>query len=237
MTTVRSFHFCSSNRAWALGQHRALVHGVREKLLPAFECIEAEARAFAEQEHERLARRPSWGDGTDMVEVAEEAIERGHERYQDLLFVQGQLQALSVAGLYHLWERTLKEFLVRELRWMETPGKIIRKIRLAGFVELMSILARLDFAVRDQSFFNGLKTVSLIANTCKHGKGPAFKRLAKEAPEFLRGPYQTDSLFLFNRPEPDDLWIDTSKIEELASAIEQFWISMPESLPISENWF
>ena len=235
MTTVRSLHFCSSNRAWALGQHRALVRGVLEKLLPAFECVESEARAFAEAEYERLACRPSWDGDVDMVAVTEEAIERGHERCQDLVFVQGQLQALSIASLYHLCERTLKEFLVRELGWKGTSEKFIQRIRRAGFNKLIGILEKLDFAVCDQSFFNGLETVSLFANTCKHGDGPAFRRLAEKAPEFLCGPYQNGPLFLNTKLEPDDLWIEASKIEELESAIDQFWLSMPEHLPIPEN--
>ena len=235
MTTVRSLHFCSSNRAWALRLHRALVRGLREKLLPAFEDIESEAHVFAEVEYERLGRRPSWDGDVDMVAASEEAIERGHERYQDLVFVQRQFQALSIAGLYHLWERTLKEFLVRELDWKGTSGKFIQGVQRAGFNGLIDILADLDVAVRDQSFFNGLETIRLIANTCKHGDGPTFKRLLDKAPEFLRAPYQNGSLFLFGTPGPDDLWIDASKIEELESAIDQFWLSMPEHLPIPEN--
>jgi hypothetical protein len=34
--------------------------------------------------------------------------------YSDLEFVRRQITGLAVAGLYHLWERLLKEFLVRE---------------------------------------------------------------------------------------------------------------------------
>ena len=91
--------------------------------------------------------------------------------------------------------------------------KFIQGVQRAGFNGLIDILADLDVAVRDQSFFNGLETIRLIANTCKHGDGPTFKRLLDKAPEFLRAPYQNGSLFLFGTPGPDDLWIEASKIE------------------------
>ena len=88
------------------------------------------------------------------------------------------------------------------------------------------------FPVRDQDFFDYLESVSLIANTCKHGDGPSFERLVQKAPELFRGPHQVE--LSFGIPLPDDLWIDAETFSALAHAVEQFWLSMPENLPIPQ---
>jgi hypothetical protein len=131
----RFLHFCSSNRAWALAQHRALAKGMQDKLLPAFSDIESEANAFADWEYKRLSSLPSADDDFDMDEIAETARDRGIERYEDLAFAEGQLRALAIAGLYHLWERTLKELLVRTLGWEGYSKKQIDKIHRSNFHE------------------------------------------------------------------------------------------------------
>lgn len=237
MPASNALHFDTATRAWALGLHEAFVRGVQEKLFPAFDNIEAEAEAFAEQEYERLGCRPGWEGGPDMADIAESASDRGIERYQDLVFVQGQLHALSVAGIYHLWERSLKEFLVRTLGWTGMGPEGALEIQRAGFAKLVETLTELSFAVRDQSFFDNFETVSLIANTCKHGEGPSFERLADKAPELLRGPYPVVLPTPIGVPRPDDLWINAETFAEKAHSIEQFWHAMPEHLPVPAAWY
>jgi hypothetical protein len=47
----------------------------------------------------------------DEEAVAEYAQEYGLSVYTDLEFVRQQVTGLAIAGLYHLWERLVKEFL------------------------------------------------------------------------------------------------------------------------------
>lgn len=224
-----------SNRDWALGLHRAFVQGVNDKLFPAFENIEAEADKFTEQEYERLGSMPSWGEGPGMDEIAETAEDRGIERYQDLVFVQVQLHALAVAGLYHLWERSLKDFLIRTLGWEGLTDDGRREVQNFRFAKLIDTLTEVGFAVREQSFFDQIEIASLVANACKHGEGPSFERLVEKAPELLRGPHKIE--LPFGIPQPDDLWIDAETFSKLDSAFTNFWKTMPEYLSIPSGWF
>lgn len=228
MTVDRSLHFCASNRAWALGLHDAFVRGVNEKLFPAFENIEAEADAFASQEYERIGNLPCGADGPDMSRVAEVATDRGVERHSDLTFVQGQLHALAVAGMYHLWERTLKRFLLRELDLTGLSASQRKKIEFAGFDALVEVLGELRFEMRGKAFFSQLENASLIANAFKHGEGSSFERLKGKVPEALRGPYNMNQQLY--APRAEDLWIDVETFSTLASAFADFWQTMPEHL-------
>lgn len=240
MTTHRPpiLHFCRANRTWALRQHRALMRGVREKILPAFDDakMELEADAASDEAFERMISQPAPEnfDG-DLSDFAEAAIEEGVERYQSLEFVKGQLQALSVAGLYHLWERTLKEFVARELR-KEGLDSGTARVHRADFRQLIDGLTAAGFEVRKEDFFDDLEAIRLVANVCKHGDGSSFRNLEQKAPELLLGPNEVRNKFSFGKPQPDDLWIDADKIEAFGSAIERFWKAMPERLSVPESW-
>ena len=230
----RFLHFCSSNRTWALAQHRALAKGIQNKLMPAFSDIESEADAFAEWEYKWLSSLPGADGDFNMGEIAEMAIDRSVERYQDLAFVEGQLRALAIAGLYHLWERTLKEFLVRTLGWEGHSKTQIDKIHRSNFHELIDTLEKFGFLVKEECFFDDLNIVRVVANTCKHGEGQAFEELANKAPELLRGRYRLESRLL-SPPHPENFWIDAQRFANLERAIEQFWHAMPERLLVPET--
>lgn len=235
---MTGLHFCSSNRAWALGLHRAFVTGVQEKLFPSFADIDAEATAFADAEYERLGQLPGHEYGPDLSEIAAMAREAGIERYSDLVFVQGQLHSLAVAGMYHLWERTLKEFLLRGLRWVGLTEQGKKEVRRATFADLVAYMMDLGFDVKAAPFFDPLETAYLVANASKHGEGTSFQRLVKKAPNFFMGPYGDSELLKLTlaSPRPDDLWVDEKSFAALAAAFTDFWQQMPEHLPIPPAW-
>ena len=76
MSDSLELHFDYSNRAWALGQLKAYVQGVQNKLIASFENIEEEAEAFAEAEYERMGSQPGCEDGPDLADIAETAHDR-----------------------------------------------------------------------------------------------------------------------------------------------------------------
>ncbi|MDE0715934.1 MAG: hypothetical protein OXI10_13885 [Gammaproteobacteria bacterium] len=212
-------------------------------VFPVFEDarIKSAADDTADQALERRLCEPFCEDFTDPGDLTEYAFGEGLNRYMDLVFVKGQLHALSVAALYHLWERTLKAFLILELR---AEGLANRKSRTenAGFAVLMDDLAALGFNVRKKGYFDSLETVLLVANVCKHGDGDSFVKLQQKAPELFSGKNEWRNLFPgklseFFKPRAEDLWITPIRFEELGASIEEFWRSMPERLPVPESWY
>ena len=53
----------------------------------------------------------SFDPGDDFAEAAQEY---GLEVYENLRFTHQQVLGLAAAGIYHLWERLLKQFLCKE---------------------------------------------------------------------------------------------------------------------------
>src|SRR5712691_1857347 len=104
------------NRQYALDLIGAYSDGFARRILRGFATIEPEATAAAEALFNERMNRVCGPDGPDedAGSVADDAREHGFSVYSDLEFVRRLVTGLAIAGLYHLWERLLKEFLVRE---------------------------------------------------------------------------------------------------------------------------
>src|SRR5712691_616636 len=103
------------NRQYALDLIGAYSDGFARRILRGFANIEPEATAAAEALFNERMNRVCGPDGPDedAGSVADDAREHGFSVYSDLEFVRRLVTGLAIAGLYHLWERLLKEFLVR----------------------------------------------------------------------------------------------------------------------------
>ena len=239
--------FDTLDRTSALGQHKAFVQGVERYVIPAFQNIEQDAESFFDQEYKRLFLAPAEENGPDGSDLAELARERGFDLFQDLVFANGQVMIMATAGLYHLWEKTLKSFLERESHFFperyfgENPKKTIQG---AIFPKIQEWLSKWGFCKQPCALeiMDRLHTLNLVANTAKHGAGSSCNALYKKEPEFFKGPYPEASPVLpdeiknhpeFNRADPDDLWVTTEMFHDFADIVEQFWNAMPERLNIT----
>ncbi|MEO5349088.1 MAG: hypothetical protein H7836_05535 [Magnetococcus sp. YQC-3] len=245
MESERFLHFCTSNRAFALGQHKAFVQGVENHVIAVFQNIEQNGEDFTKQEYNRLCSAPGWEDGPDCADLAELAMDRGYDHFQNLVFVKGQMMLLATAGLYHLWERTLKYFLERESHFL--PEKCfgedsIKTIQKAVFQQIQKWLNESNFSEHQnaQEIMNCLHKLSLVANTAKHGSGPSCEKLFKIDSDFFKGSHPELSPVLPNehrnfpyRANPENLWVTSAMFHDFAGIIEQFWNAMPERIHAS----
>jgi len=108
---------------YALNLVRAYSSGFADRVLPGFRDIEAEADAasgayFDSRMNQVVSEDEPW---VDEGAVAEDAQEHGFSVYTDLEFVRQQVTGLAIAGLYHLWERLVKEFLETSFRAVDPP--------------------------------------------------------------------------------------------------------------------
>ena len=230
MNTIK-LHFCFSNRHIASSQNRSFADGVRLKLTPLFDKMNEEADEHAEDTFQSLRAGTSWEGGPDESELAEQALEAGIEHYEDLMFVKGQLMALAAAGLYHLWERTLKSFIIRELSHYGLADNDRAKILRADFPTLRGWLVGMGFPTEQPVLLSDLNLLSLIANVAKHGEGASFEKLVALAPEFVEGPY--GAMMGISMTSADGLWITPERFDRLATAVDRFWESLPEWLPVT----
>ena len=88
--------------------------------------------------------------------VAEHAQEYGLSVYTDLEFVCQQVTGLAIAGLYHLWERLVQEFLETSFRAVDPPVPP-QKVRRADFDVVVGWLReRFGWDIEAEGFFADL---------------------------------------------------------------------------------
>jgi hypothetical protein len=226
---MTELYFCTYNRSYALDMISAYAAGFSERVFMAFRDIEAEAEAASKAYFNERVNEPAGFDGPDDIDhedyeerVYEAAQDHAECVYSDLDFVRGQVTALAIAGLYHLWERLLKQFLVRERIREETS------IHKADFKQLTTLLRSCGWDIQTQHFHRDLDRLRFVANVVKHGDGDACNQLLATAPELF---------FDFGHPwmnegrGADDLRLNAAHFERFTRAVRAFFERFPERLP------
>jgi hypothetical protein len=173
---------------YALDLVRAYSSGFADRVLPGFQDIEAEADAASEAYFDSRVNQVASEDAywVDEEAVAEYAQEYGLSVYNDLEFVRQQVTGLAIAGLYHLWERLVKEFLATSFRVVDPPVPP-QKVRRADFNDVVGWLReRFGWDIEAEGFFADLHQLHLVANVVKHGDGKSCDALLEKAPELFR---------------------------------------------------
>jgi hypothetical protein len=210
-TSLRIYQF---PQQYALDLVRAYSSGFADRVLPGFQDIEAEADAACEAYFESRMNQVASEDGPwgDEGAVAEDAEEHGLRVYTDLEFVRQQVTGLAIAGLYHLWERLVKEFLETSFRAVDPPVSP-KAVRGANFKVVVAWLReRFGWDIEAEGFFADLDQLHLVANVVKHRDGDSCKALLDKAPELFRdfGHLSQD----FGHLYPNDWrWADRLRLE------------------------
>ncbi len=110
-----SLYFAKPDRRYALELIDVYAREVTRRVLPVFDHIQRKVDDAANQCYDDTGNESA-------------AQERGISLYSDLKFGRDQATGLAIAGLYRLWERRLKEFLVGEVRHCEKLVSCLRNI-------------------------------------------------------------------------------------------------------------
>jgi hypothetical protein len=225
---MTNLYFCPYNRRYALDMIAAYAAGFSKRVLSAVSDIEAEAEAASEAYfNERISEPVGYDDADFDYHVHEERVyeasqAHGERVYSDLEFVRRQITGLAVSGLYHLWERLLKEFLVRErLRKKE-------QIYKADFRRLTTLIQMSGWDIQAEDFFCNLYRLHLVANVVKHGDGSSCDQLLVTAPECF---FDFGVPLLNDGRGADDLRLDAEHFKQFAKAVRAFFEQFPERLP------
>jgi hypothetical protein len=221
---------------YALDLVRAYSSGFADRVLPGFQDIEAEADAASEAYFDSRMNQMASEDEywEDEGAVAEHAQEHGLSVYTDLEFVRQQVTGLAIAGLYHLWERLVKEFLEKSFRAVDPPVPL-REVRHADFKVVVGWLReRFGWDIEAEGFFAGLHQLRLVANLVKHRNGDACDALLDEAPELFR-----DYIHLWGNDlrGADDLRLEREHFVKFTGTVLQFIECFPtvERQPVAST--
>jgi hypothetical protein len=214
----------SAFRTHVIERHNFYVAQVRKRLFSQFLDIESEAYAHGNEVYNSMGRYSS--EDHHSAEYAEAAHEAEVEHYLVLHELHSQVILGALAGMYHQWDKELREFIARELRHTSTDetGKSVWK---ANIVELFDLLKDFAWDCRSAAYFSTLDACRLIVNVYKHGNGKALEDLAKKYPQYLPG-YEVNSNDLSYHLDHEMLTITEDQFGQLANAVRLFWEDFPE---------
>lgn len=148
------------------------------------------------------------------------------EKYKDLLWARKQVLNIATVGLYHLWEKSMRDFLLTELhnftnaigKEQKNNKKTHDMILRASFITIKDALAPYS------ELKNSLEVIaelSQVANALKHGEGNSFYYLMKDYPSLINN----DSVHINEKLE-----ISIERFRHYHLTINEFWNQLPENI-------
>lgn len=215
--------------------HRFYVEQARKRLLSQFKNMEEEARKAAEDWLDRSSRNfdPDRHDPADFYEAANE---HQIEFYNLLSDMRDQTWLGVVAGMFHEWDKQLREWLARETHHWWIGQNFPRKIWSADFVQIRDLLQCIGWNLGETDYIRTLDACRLVVNVYKHGEGKSFDDLKENYPEYIRYPLG-DSEYKFMEMDFRDhshLNVTEEQFVSFSEAIVDFWKAVPGNILQSE---
>lgn len=208
---------------------------IRQRLLGASVDFDDEARQLADASFPNVVQ--FFDDHEDDYEqyVAEKQMRTQtlEDCQQQIEITESYLWGLGIAGVYHQWERDVRDV----ISVFEEPKSSTKKNQNAKFESLCANIEKLNYPIRLCAGFEGLNLGRLIANAIKHGIGPSFEELAEKRPDLFPDhhkrirPHMPDKL-----PDADDLRVGVTEFDLVAEAIGLIWPELEDSIAPGTRW-
>ncbi|MCD9126056.1 hypothetical protein [Luteimonas fraxinea] len=212
--------------------HRFYIAQAKARLLSTFANIEQEADDVAEA-HWQSPSAFFDPDVHDEATHAEDAQNEGITFYGLLSEMHERTRLSVVAGMYHQWDKEWRRFLVRQLRWPGlVPGpRTRRSLWTLDSTEIEGLLRGPGLEVRTFPNFARLDAMRLVVNVFKHGEGQSLDDLRQAYPEFVPAV----NGWVPTHPDDTNMKVTDAHLDEFATAIESFWMSLPTELLVDAD--
>lgn len=218
--------------------HLFYVAQARKRLLSQFDNIENEADQAAK---DWLESREQYFDPErhDPGDFYDRAAEEGVEFYQLLSDMRDRTRLSVVAGMFHEWDKQLREWLAREVRHWHKGDDLLSKLWSVNFENIADLLEGLGWKVRDKEYFKKLDACRLVVNVYKHGAGGSLDDLKQRQPQYLVDPFAhaSEPFIGIEYLDHTHLMVSDSQIQEFSDAIVEFWREVPEHIHDSQVAF
>lgn len=221
-------------REHLIANHEFYVAEAKRRLLDQFddEAMKVDADRHADA---WLAERGKYfdPDRDDPADHFEQAYHEGIDFYLSLAGLRDSTRLSIIAGMFHEWEKQLRDWLGRELGhhgFGKHPHNAVWRVT---FDDLMELLERCQWPVREQAFFRDLHLCHLVTNVYKHGNGPSFQILKEMAPD-LAGNSADLPAFFVSALDYTNLNVTDADLVRFADGISAFWRALPENIFFSQ---
>jgi len=219
-----------------MAEHRFYVEQARKRLLSQFENMESEADKAAEEHLEKMSIHFDH-DKHDPSDFYEAAHEKGIEFYQLLSDMNETTRLSVIAGMFHQWDKNLRDWIVREIHHWHQGKNVAQEIWKADFPKIMEFLVAFGFNVKALSCYEWLDAMRLVVNVFKHGNGKSLDELKALFPEFIVDPFggEGDHQFFLHYFEHTDMKVSDAQLDQFSEVILDFWMAVPKEIYLSEE--
>lgn len=219
-------------REHLIASHEFYVAEAKRRLLDPFtdESMTEDADAFAEA---WLARKPFDGDRDDPAAHYEQSWDESVTFYQRLADLRDNTRFSIIAGMFHEWEKQVRDWLGRELGHHGFGKHAHAAVWSVKLDELFDLFEACGWGVRTLGFFEQLHRCQLVTNVYKHGNGTSFEALKTVAPDLIG---KSDGLpaFFVSALDYSSLRVVDDDLVRFADAITAFWRELPENIFFSQ---
>lgn len=218
----------SGARGHIIELHGFYVEQIKSRILRQFDDLEAEADKHGQATHERIGARFGYGN-VDEADVAEAAYDELIAHFLALTDLRKQVLLGGLAGMFHQWDKTLREHLERELAHYFDRAKIEKEVWRVPTAELMDVFEQFGWAVKSLPLYAKIDALQLVVNVYKHGKGRSLTELHSKYPEHVVDPIAAHMPKGFEVGlDHEWLTVTDKHFDQFAYAIAEFWSAMPE---------
>jgi hypothetical protein len=151
--------------------------------------------------------------------LSREAHDNAIGYYALLAELRQQVILGALAGLYHRWEKELRDFIERESRYDVQKAKLMKVAWHGPITDIFDLLTQFGWDVRSQPFFPRIDACRPIVNVFKHGKGRSLEDLNRPYPRYLRDPLGPDTSTIPDYLDHTLLTVFEGHFTEIADAL------------------
>lgn len=225
MTMETLFHMWSRFREKLIAEHDFYMEQAKKRLLSQFDNIEEDADRYSDEWLEKTSHHFD-PDRHDPGDFYQQAYEEGIEFYQMLDDMKNRTRLSVVAGLFHEWDKQVRDWMVQEIAHWHRGDEVKKAIWKANFNDIADFFEGLEWKLKSKNYFTSLDKCRLVVNAYKHGDGGAFETIKAQHRDFIKS-IGDDSIFR-EYADHSDLVVTEQHIADFSSAVVDFWRDVPE---------
>ncbi len=222
------FYMCEAQKDYLISRHNFYIEQAKKRLLSQFQNKDTEAEEYAK---EWLNSRAQYFDPDrhDPSSFYEEAHEESIGLYLMLSEMETQIRLSVVAGIFHEWEKQLRDWIVKEINHWHSGHAVKKAVWKANFCMIIDLLEGFEWPIKSKNYHASLDRCRLVVNTFKHGSGKSLDDIKEKHPDFIGSIFiESNEPKNFSYIDHTNLKVEEHHIQEFSNAILEFWQDVPE---------
>lgn len=206
MSDLVLFYMWRGTRDAFIAEQNFYLGQAHKRLLSQFNNIDEEATNAADVYWDERGKNFD-PDRDDEGVIAEDAYHAGGEQYRLLTEMYERTRLSVVAGMYHEWDKKLREWLIKESRHFGGREVVAEVLWRKPFDKIVELMDRLDWDISGKEYYRLLKACDLVVNVYKHGEGRSLETLKIQFPVYLPDPLGEHSIGDYDATQADHTYL------------------------------